>query len=239
MRPSGWSCSRRRTRPSGIAPFDVRAGDVYAVVDPGRPGPGACSRPPSGWPACWPWSACATRRGRGRRDGGQAALDGIREQLELIKRPQGRQLTSIGTSSRRASRPGSTGSATASSRGSARPRRSSSRRADPHAFVTARRREARRRVVCRLAIPCYPRGPNMREIRGARDVERGHPVRPRDHPGEALPGDRVRAGVSFNMLHKTDLSRIQMKIFCPVEDEIISAERHGQGLRVRARTSTS
>ncbi len=30
-----------------------------------------------------------------------------------------------------------------------------------------------------------------------------------------------RAGVSFNMLHKEDLSRIQMKIFCPVEDEII------------------
>src|SRR6266508_2698623 len=30
-----------------------------------------------------------------------------------------------------------------------------------------------------------------------------------------------RAGVSFNMLHKEDLSRIQMKIVCPVEDEII------------------
>src|SRR3989304_2760819 len=31
-----------------------------------------------------------------------------------------------------------------------------------------------------------------------------------------------RAGVSFNMLHAADLSRIQMKIFCPVEDEVIS-----------------
>ncbi|MBI2780264.1 MAG: Ku protein [Chloroflexi bacterium] len=31
-----------------------------------------------------------------------------------------------------------------------------------------------------------------------------------------------RPGVSFNMLHAEDLSRIQMKIFCPVEDEIIS-----------------
>ena len=30
-----------------------------------------------------------------------------------------------------------------------------------------------------------------------------------------------RAGVSFNMLHADDLSRIQMKIFCPVEEEII------------------
>ena len=29
-------------------------------------------------------------------------------------------------------------------------------------------------------------------------------------------------GISFNMLHKTDLSRIQMKIWCPVEDEPIS-----------------
>ncbi len=31
-----------------------------------------------------------------------------------------------------------------------------------------------------------------------------------------------RAGVSFNMLHEKDLSRIQMKIFCPVEEEVIS-----------------
>ena len=30
-----------------------------------------------------------------------------------------------------------------------------------------------------------------------------------------------RAGVSFNMLHAEDLSRIQMKIFCPVEEEVI------------------
>ena len=29
-------------------------------------------------------------------------------------------------------------------------------------------------------------------------------------------------GISFNMLHKDDLSRIQMKICCPVEDEVIS-----------------
>src|SRR3954468_17464030 len=31
-----------------------------------------------------------------------------------------------------------------------------------------------------------------------------------------------RAGVSFHMLHENDLSRIQMKVFCPVEEEIIS-----------------
>src|SRR6266540_3160426 len=29
-------------------------------------------------------------------------------------------------------------------------------------------------------------------------------------------------GVSFNMLHKADLSRIQMKIYCPTDDELIS-----------------
>jgi DNA end-binding protein Ku len=28
-------------------------------------------------------------------------------------------------------------------------------------------------------------------------------------------------GVSFNMLHKTDLSRIQMKTYCPVDDQVI------------------
>ena len=32
-------------------------------------------------------------------------------------------------------------------------------------------------------------------------------------------------GISFHMLHKKDLSRIQMKIFCPVEDEIIPRAR--------------
>jgi DNA end-binding protein Ku len=31
-----------------------------------------------------------------------------------------------------------------------------------------------------------------------------------------------RAGVSFHMLHEKDLSRIQMKVFCPVDEEIIS-----------------
>ena len=30
-----------------------------------------------------------------------------------------------------------------------------------------------------------------------------------------------RAGVSFNMLHATDLSRIQMKVYCPDDDQVI------------------
>src|ERR1041384_701623 len=29
-------------------------------------------------------------------------------------------------------------------------------------------------------------------------------------------------GISFNMLHEKDLSRIQMKTYCPVDDEVIS-----------------
>jgi DNA end-binding protein Ku len=31
-----------------------------------------------------------------------------------------------------------------------------------------------------------------------------------------------KSAISFNMLHETDLSRIQMKIWCPVDEEIIS-----------------
>jgi DNA end-binding protein Ku len=31
-----------------------------------------------------------------------------------------------------------------------------------------------------------------------------------------------RAGVSFHMLHEKDLSRIQMKVYCPVDEEVIS-----------------
>ena len=29
-------------------------------------------------------------------------------------------------------------------------------------------------------------------------------------------------GIGFNMLHQKDLSRIQMKVYCPVDDEVIS-----------------
>src|SRR6187401_174002 len=36
-------------------------------------------------------------------------------------------------------------------------------------------------------------------------------------------------GIAFNMLHKDDLSRIQMKIFCPVEDEVISRSETVRG----------
>jgi DNA end-binding protein Ku len=36
-------------------------------------------------------------------------------------------------------------------------------------------------------------------------------------------------GISFNMLHKDDLSRIQMKIWCPVEDEPIARSQTVKG----------
>ncbi len=36
-------------------------------------------------------------------------------------------------------------------------------------------------------------------------------------------------GLSFNMLHKDDLSRIQMKVWCPVEDEAISRSETVKG----------
>jgi hypothetical protein len=84
--------------PSGIAPFDVRAGDVYCVVDPEAPDPGMLE--------------AAVRLARllaqvSLRDQAievdasaiKTALDGVREQLELIKGLKS-TLTSIGTSSR-------------------------------------------------------------------------------------------------------------------------------------------
>jgi DNA end-binding protein Ku len=36
-------------------------------------------------------------------------------------------------------------------------------------------------------------------------------------------------GISFNMLHKEDLSRIQMKVWCPVEDEVINRSETVKG----------
>lgn len=84
--------------PTGIAPFDVRAGDVYCVVDPEAPDPGTLE--------------AAVRLARllaqvSLRDQAievdatavKAALDGVREQLELVKGLKS-TLTSIGNSSR-------------------------------------------------------------------------------------------------------------------------------------------
>ena len=59
--------------------------------------------------------------------------------------------------------------------------------------------------------------------RGTRlDVARRDPVRAGDDPRPALSTTTRSRGISFNMLHARDLARIQMKIYCPVEDEVIS-----------------
>jgi hypothetical protein len=84
--------------PAGIAPFDLRAGDVYCVVDPEAPDAGTLE--------------AAVRLARllallSLRDQAievdapaiRQALDGVREQLELIKGLKS-TLTSIGNSSR-------------------------------------------------------------------------------------------------------------------------------------------
>ncbi|MBA2253980.1 MAG: hypothetical protein H0W07_02540 [Chloroflexi bacterium] len=81
--------------PSGIAPFDVRAGDVYCVVDPDAPEPanleGAVRLARLLALAC-------LREDQQSLDGAAVgrALEGIREQLEGIRQMK-TQLTSIGT----------------------------------------------------------------------------------------------------------------------------------------------
>lgn len=84
--------------PAGIAPFDLRAGDVYCVVDPDAPDPATLEAAIR----LARLLALATTRDRQVAIDAPAikiALDGVREQLELIKGLKA-TLTSIGTSSR-------------------------------------------------------------------------------------------------------------------------------------------
>ncbi len=84
--------------PAGIAPFDVRAGDVYCVLDPESPDASTLE-------AAFRLArllAVATLREQAVEVDAAAileALTGIREQLELIRRLK-TQLTSIGTTAR-------------------------------------------------------------------------------------------------------------------------------------------
>jgi hypothetical protein len=84
--------------PAGIAPFDIRAGDVYCVLDPESPDAPTLE-------ASFRLArllAVATLREREVEVDAtaiQEALTGIREQLELIRRLK-TQLTSIGTTAR-------------------------------------------------------------------------------------------------------------------------------------------
>jgi hypothetical protein len=84
--------------PTGIAPFDVRAGDVYCVLDPAAPDPATLE-------AAVRLSrllALQTLRERDVEVDAAAiaeALNGVREQLELVRALKS-TLTSIGTSTK-------------------------------------------------------------------------------------------------------------------------------------------
>ncbi len=84
--------------PSGIAPFDLRAGDVYCVVDPEAPDHASFE---AAIRLARLLALVSTRDREVEVDAPavKAALDGVREQLELIKGLKA-TLTSIGNSSR-------------------------------------------------------------------------------------------------------------------------------------------
>jgi len=88
--------------PTGIAPFDVRAGDVYAVIDPADPDPATLQ---AAVRLARLFALATLRSGEMEVDIGEvrAALTGIRETLELVRGLKV-QLTSIGTSSENVSK---------------------------------------------------------------------------------------------------------------------------------------
>jgi hypothetical protein len=83
--------------PAGIAPFDVRAGDVYAVIDPSNPDPSILE---AAIRLARLLALASLRENEAEVDLAevQAALTGIRETLELVRGLK-TQLTSIGTTS--------------------------------------------------------------------------------------------------------------------------------------------
>lgn len=87
-----------RHAPSGIAPFDLRAGDVYCVVDPEAPDPATLE---AAVRLARLHALLTLREAEVEIDAPaiQAALSGVREQLELIKGLKS-TLTSIGTHSK-------------------------------------------------------------------------------------------------------------------------------------------
>ena len=83
--------------PAGIAPFDVRAGDVYAVIDPADPDPATLE---AAVKLARLLALTSLRENDAELDVAevQTALTGIRETLELVRGLKV-QLTNIGTSS--------------------------------------------------------------------------------------------------------------------------------------------
>src|SRR5207249_1752953 len=83
--------------PAGIAPFDVRAGDVYVVLDPGDPDPATLH---AAVRLARLLALASLRESEAELDVGavQEALTGIREVLEVVRALKV-QLTSIGATS--------------------------------------------------------------------------------------------------------------------------------------------
>jgi hypothetical protein len=88
--------------PAGIAPFDVRAGDVYAVIDPANP---ESSTLEAAVRLARLLALASLRENEAEVDLGevQAALTGIRETLEVVRGLK-TQLTSIGATSENVSK---------------------------------------------------------------------------------------------------------------------------------------
>jgi hypothetical protein len=84
--------------PTGIAPFDLRAGDVYCVIDPEAPEPATLE---AAVRLARLLALASLRETEVEVDAAAigAALTGIREQLELVRGMKS-TLTSIGNSSR-------------------------------------------------------------------------------------------------------------------------------------------
>jgi hypothetical protein len=84
--------------PTGIAPFDIRAGDVYCVIDPAAPDPTTLEAAVR-LARLLAAATLVEREVEVDAAAVSAALAGIREQLELIKTLKS-QLTSIGNATR-------------------------------------------------------------------------------------------------------------------------------------------
>ena len=220
--------------PAGIAPFDLRAGDVYCVVDPAAPDAATLEAAVR----LARLLALQTLRERDVEVDAAAiaeALNGVREQLETLRALK-LTLTSIGTSARDVYagldklRDG----------------------------ILARLAEAEAELRTQLAPP--PGGVVRLPGAAARQHGMARYARASRVHREGLAGARCSRmprsmwkgaiqfglvtipvkmylateskGVSFNMLHAACHGRIQMKTYCPTDDEIIERSDTVRGYEV-------
>ena len=87
--------------PSGIAPFDIRLGDVYCVIDPAAPDQAISTRRCASR-ACWRSRRCASERAEMDAAAVRDALERIRAQLDSVRALKV-QLTTIGSAAREVS----------------------------------------------------------------------------------------------------------------------------------------